>query len=298
MATKGAEDSTIDEDVGKLTYTPKNNFQKWREKYPIRVLQKYGDCAKVLANRKHLEFGFEDWFGIREDPADKRQDTLRYELIKMRVEYRKMKPKVFGDMLKHLSETSRTRVKNYRPPEEDQDLTYEVANADSDFLKLWIIIEKTHMTDPASVAAQVSQQHQKILSMRQGKGTHIEAHNENFRFEIEKLENLGVTIDHSQMIVTYLCSLNQEFVEVARKMMMNSTEHPRPKTLDIAYQQIVEWFNDNHAVNQCLSWNKSAPQRSEAAHAVSNGKTQTTGSKGKNSNKNKKSNQKRSNPHE
>lgn len=238
MSGKDSTSSEIDPYVGKLNTRP-CNLHKWREDYLIHAKEKYGDFSLALSEGKDPIFDLAKEFGITAGHA--LHGEYEKKSLELNLEFRKAKPKMFGDIMKHLSPDSTIRVRGH--------MNYSRANANNNIAELWKIVISTHLSNPSSKATQIAAEQNVLRNMKQGT-MGIEKYNEQFKFQVEKLTELGKKPDEDDIVSVYLYSLAPVFVDTAKKMLKNSTDFPLPATLSDATFQIEEWYNTELAVNK------------------------------------------------
>lgn len=272
MSTK-VTTQDIDSYVGLLHYSP-NNYQKWRENFSIHMKEKYGPFAKAIKTQKDLTFDLVKDFNVTATEGPEYSEFLK-ESIKKKIAYEDAKPKIFGDIMKHLSEDSTIRVRAHQG--------YADAMIEDNFIALWKLVETTHMTNPATLSAQIATERNIYKDMKQG-NMGIDKYNEKFKFQVEKLTQLGKPPDADEAVSTYLYSLNQDFVEIAKAMLKNSKDHPLPSNLSDATAHISEWYSSETAINKQFGLGKPSAN-TEAAHSATSGNNKSNQDAAKNGGK-------------
>lgn len=281
MSASTTSSSEPDSYVGTLKITP-SNYQKWVNDYLIHAKAKFGIYADVFVTLKAPKYDYAKQFKI--EPTDPLLSEYNKKSMDAMIGYDQNKPKMFGDLMMHISPDSTTRVKAHAD--------YKNANTNNDVVTLWKIITATHITKPSTKATQVQCELNAFRDLKQGT-MGIEKYNEKFKFQVEKLVELGGDPPETEIVTTYLYSLSAIFVDVAKKMLKDSAEYPLPASLVQATNDIAEWYHSETAVNKMFGIAAPAPPQKSDTALLAGAKVEDQPGPGKNAKRNKNHKKKR-----
>ena len=166
--------SRQDVKIPKLKFSP-NNYYDWRKDL-TNVIKVRNPTAGVA-----LQEAKKPTFNPKSAATDPRYNKELEICIKREMDYDDSLPSVWAEIMLNLSTESEQRVSQH--PE------FNTALSAHDIIKLWKIIERTHISDPATRAAQISLEEDKLLRLCQGT-TDLESYNAKYLYQIEKLQKL------------------------------------------------------------------------------------------------------------
>lgn len=157
MSASNTSSSEPDSYVGALKITP-NNYQKWVGDYLIHAKAKFGIFADVFVTLKEPNINYARQFNI--DSENPLYSKYQEKSMDAMILYSQNKPKMFGDLMMHLSPDSTIRVR--------ANAQYVDANAKNDIITLWKIITAAHITTAANKATQVQCELTALRELKQG----------------------------------------------------------------------------------------------------------------------------------
>jgi hypothetical protein len=270
-----------DEDFPKLKITP-NNYFTWKTKFINVIKMRHPDAGAALETQTVPTF----------TPTKQSTDPLFDEeakmILKRELDYKYQLPSIWAEAMLALSPESERRVMQHKD--------YDVHKVDHDIIELWKIIEITHLTDPATLTAQVAAERQNLMNMNQ-RTTHIEEYNSLFTFQVRKLETLLKSANKSlieeDIVQKYLLSLNYNMFGALVKDMLHARHGLTiPTTLADAQSTILSWYNTETSTMKMMTEippvKQEAPKVEQANVAAQSGENGANDKKDKKKNKNKK----------
>lgn len=271
-----------DEEFPKLKITP-NNYFTWKTKFINVIKMRHPDAGAALESQTAPKF----------IPTKLSSDPLFDEeakmILKRELDYTYQLPSIWAEAMLALSPESERRVMQHKD--------YETHKVKHDIIELWKIIEITHLTDPATLTAQVAAERQNLMNMNQ-RTTHIEEYNSLFSFQVRKVETLlksaNKTLNEDEIIQKYLLSLNYNMFGALVKDMLHARHGLTiPTTLADAQSTILSWYNTETSTMKMMT--EIPPVKQEAPKVEQANVAAESTENGANNKKEKKKNKKNKN---
>ena len=233
-----------------------SNWPLFERLYKEHVATTYGALVNELGAAADLSYQ------PQEPDGDKKSFgyMMALEEIKIRIkengEFRANRPKLFGDMLQHISLTSERKV--------CQHVDFPTAQAQQSPRLLWDIIKATHIAPQHAGELGTWILRDKLTTCKQGHKP-IEEHCRVFKEITEQL----IALNDNQLTPefatqTFLISLNGRVFgeELARWASANTL----PTTLDVAMRRVMDWYRTTQ--NAIRHMGEDHAIRSETAFAA------------------------------
>ncbi len=179
-----------------LTVSPRN-LNSFKEEFINYSIKNYGDVGIALKSGQLPKYVEDDFQVVMPDTMP-RAGSIEHDMLKDEVKYFNDKkrayledaPKLFADLISHLSNDSKRLLKTKYGQEVNE------AQDANDFIKLWTLIQNAHLLNGVEASSHDRlRARQKLNSFVQRKGQSYEQYVSAFENQVEICEELEVNLE-------------------------------------------------------------------------------------------------------
>ncbi len=193
-----------------LTVSPRN-LNSFREEFINYSIKNYGDVGVALKSGAPPKYVEDDFKVVMPDVMPK-AGSIEHDILKDEVKYFNDKrrtyseeaPKLFADLLSHLSNDSKRLLKTKYGQE------VEEAQDANDFIRLWVLIQNAHLLNGVEASSHDRlRARQRLNSFVQRKGQTYEQYVYAFETQLETCNELEVNLEIKETITAFLSGLDR-----------------------------------------------------------------------------------------